>query len=148
MSAGIGVFLLAAAPSGGRPHAPAGPWWLAGGATLMAVAVVVAGGRAGSAGLADGGSAAWHAACLGIASGIGWGFVAAVIKELSSRIDAGLGAVFTTWSVYVLIVAGAAAMVLTSHAMAAGPLAASQPGFTIFLSLIHISEPTRLGMIS
>jgi drug/metabolite transporter (DMT)-like permease len=30
MSGGLGLFLLAAAPSGGRSHAPASLWWLAG----------------------------------------------------------------------------------------------------------------------
>ncbi len=30
MSAGLALFLLAAAPSGGRPHAPGSSWWLAG----------------------------------------------------------------------------------------------------------------------
>ena len=43
----------------------------------------------------------------------------------------GVGAIFTTWSLYALIVVGAATMVLASHALAAGPLAASQPGFTV-----------------
>ncbi|MGA8465879.1 MAG: hypothetical protein WB688_17060 [Trebonia sp.] len=42
-----------------------------------------------------------------------------------------LAAVFSTWSLYVLLVVGAATMLLASHALAAGPLAASQPGFTI-----------------
>jgi hypothetical protein len=78
-----------------------------------------------------GGSPAHRAACLGIATGITWGFIAAVIKELSSHISGGPAAIFTNWSVYVLMGAGALAMLLTSHAMAAGPLAASQPGFTI-----------------
>ena len=73
-----------------------------------------------------------RAAWLGIATGIAWGFVAAVVKELSSRVTDGPAAIFSNWSVYALMVAGAAAMLLTSHAMAAGPLAASQPGFTIF----------------
>jgi hypothetical protein len=72
-----------------------------------------------------------RAAILGVATGIGWGFVAAVIKELSSHLGDGTGAIFSNWSPYVLIVAGAASMILASHAMAAGPLAASQPGFTI-----------------
>ena len=57
--------------------------------------------------------------------------MAAVIKELSSHLGDGPGAVFSTWSLYVLIAAGAATMLLASHALAAGPLAASQPGFTI-----------------
>jgi hypothetical protein len=46
-------------------------------------------------------------------------------------VTGGPAAIFSNWSVYALMVAGTAAMLLTSHAMAAGPLAASQPGFTI-----------------
>jgi hypothetical protein len=57
--------------------------------------------------------------------------MAAVIKELSSHLDDGVGAIFSSWSLYLLIAAGAATMLLASHALAAGPLAASQPGFTI-----------------
>jgi drug/metabolite transporter (DMT)-like permease len=128
MVAGIGVFLRAAAPSGGRSQAPAGLWWLAAGATVAAVAIAVA--LSGSV-LGAAASAPRRAAWLGVATGIGWGFVAAVIKELSSRVTGGPAAIFSNWSVYALMVAGTAAMLLTSHAMAAGPLAASQPGFTI-----------------
>ena len=54
-----------------------------------------------------------------------------MIKELSSHVGGGPAAIFTNWSVYALMAAGAAAMLLTAHAMAAGPLAAAQPGFTI-----------------
>ena len=78
MSAGISVFLRAAAPTGGREHAPASLWWLSGLATLAAVAVAVAASAAGQP--------PRRAACLGIATGIAWGFVAAVIKELSSHV--------------------------------------------------------------
>jgi hypothetical protein len=132
MSAGIAVFLRAASPSGGRSYAPAGLWWLAAAATLAAVAIAVAlsGTMSGTMSGAVA-SSARHAAWLGIATGIAWGFVAAVIKELSSRVTGGPAAIFSNWSVYALMVAGAAAMLLTSHAMAAGPLTASQPGFTI-----------------
>ena len=128
MSAGVGVFLRAASPSGGRSYAPAGLWWLAAGAALAAVAIAVA-----LSGIASGRqtSSPRRAAWLGIATGISWGFVAAVIKELSSRVTGGPAAIFGNWSVYALMVAGTAAFLLTSHAMAAGPLAASQPGFTI-----------------
>jgi hypothetical protein len=72
-----------------------------------------------------------RAAVLGAATGISWGFVAAVIKELSSRLGEGINAITTSWPLYVLIVTGAATLVLSSHALAAGPLAASQPGFTL-----------------
>jgi hypothetical protein len=57
--------------------------------------------------------------------------MAAVIKELSAHLGGGPGAVFSTWSLYVLIAAGTVTMLLASHALASGPLAASQPGFTI-----------------
>ncbi|MGD0699846.1 MAG: DMT family transporter [Trebonia sp.] len=128
MTAGIAVFLRSASPSGGRSYAPAGLWWLAAGAAVAAVAVAIALSGTISGSVA---SSPRRAAWLGIATGIAWGFVAAVIKELSSRVTGGPAAIFGNWSVYALMVAGAAAMLLTSHAMAAGPLAASQPGFTI-----------------
>jgi drug/metabolite transporter (DMT)-like permease len=129
MSSGLGLFLFAASPHGGRQHAPASLWLLAG---LLTLAVVLAG-----LALAFGlkrriaRSESQRAAILGALTGISWGFVAAVIKEFSYHLDDGIAAVFTNWSVYVLIGAGAASLLLASHALAAGPLAASQPGFTI-----------------
>ncbi len=77
-----------------------------------------------------------------------------MIKEFSSRLGGGAAAVFGNWSVYVLITAGAASLLLASHALAAGPLAASQPGFTIvdplaasLLGLFLFGERMRSGMI-
>ena len=129
MSSGLGLFLFAASPHGGRQHAPASLWLLAG---LLTLGVVVAG-----LGLAFGlkrrspRSEPQRAAILGALTGISWGFVAAVIKEFSYHIGGGFTGIFTNWSVYVLIGAGAASLLLATHALAAGPLAASQPGFTI-----------------
>ena len=129
MSAGIGVFLRLAAPSGGRLHAPGSSWLLAGLVTagVVLTAVTVAFGLRGR----PGASASRRAAVLGSATGISWGFMAAVIKELSSHLGDGIGAIVTAWSLYLLLAAGAATMLLAAHALAAGPLAASQPGFTI-----------------
>jgi drug/metabolite transporter (DMT)-like permease len=128
MSVGIGLFLRLASPSGGRLHAPGSSWWLAGlvtfGIVLLALAVAFGLGKR------PGASRPGRAAVLGAATGISWGFVAAVIKELSSHLGDGIGAIVSSWSLYVLIVVGAATMLLASHALAAGPLAASQPGFT------------------
>jgi hypothetical protein len=152
MSAGIGLFLRLASPSGGRPHAPGSSWLLAGlitfGVVLVALAVAFGlGGRSGA-------SRSRRAAVLGSATGIAWGFLAAVIKELSSRLGHGFGAVFSSWSLYVLIAVGAATMLLASHALAAGPLAASQPGFTILdplsaslLGVFLFSEHIRTGLV-
>ena len=129
MSAGIGVFLRLAAPSGGRLHAPGSSWLLAGLVTggVVLAALAVAFGLRGRRGAFR----SRRAAVLGSATGISWGFMAAVIKELSSHLGDGISALVTAWSLYLLLAAGAATMLLASHALAAGPLAASQPGFTI-----------------
>lgn len=150
MSAGLGLFLFAASPHGGRQHAPASLWLLAG---LLTAGVVVLG-LALAFGLQRRSprSQPQRAAILGAVTGISWGFVAAVIKEFSYHLDGGLTGIFTNWSVYVLIGAGAASLLLASHALAAGPLAASQPGFTILdplaaslLGLFLFSERFQAG---
>jgi drug/metabolite transporter (DMT)-like permease len=152
MSAGLALFLLAAAPSGGQPHAPGSSWWLAG---LVTAGVVLAGLAAafglGRRRVANGSR---RAAVLGAVTGLCWGFVAAVIKEFSSRLGAGIGAVFSSWPVYVLIGAGAVSLLLASHALASGPLAASQPGFTILdplaaslLGIFLFGESIRTGTL-
>jgi len=138
MSAGIGVFLRLAAPSGGRLHAPGFSWLLAGLVTAGVVAAALA--VASALGRRPGAPRGHRAAVLGAATGIAWGFMAAVIKELSSHLGGGPGAVFSAWSLYVLLAAGAVTMLLASHALAAGPLAASQPGFTIL-------DPLAAGLL-
>jgi drug/metabolite transporter (DMT)-like permease len=128
MAAGLSVFLFTAAPSGGRVHPPATLWWLAGISALGLAAVVTVAAyvplRRGSRP-----SPARKAATIGIATGVSWGFVAAVIKELSTHKS--LGSALSSWTPYVLVGAGALSMILAAHALQAGPLAASQPGFTI-----------------
>ena len=136
MSAGVAGFLALASPSGGRAHAPGQAWTLAGLVTLGIVVVAVA--TSLRPGRRTAASSSRRAAVLGAATGITWGFVAAVIKELSSHLGGGLGGVFSTWSPYLLLIVGSAAMLLASHALAAGPLAASQPGFTILDPLAAI----------
>jgi drug/metabolite transporter (DMT)-like permease len=152
MSAGLGLFLLAAAPSGGRPHAPGSSWWLAG----LATAGVVLAGLAAAFGLGRRRVAhgSRRTAVLGAATGLCWGFVAAVIKEFSSHLGAGAGAIFSSWPVYALIGTGAASLLLASHALASGPLAASQPGFTILdplaaslLGIFLFGEHMRAGTL-
>jgi drug/metabolite transporter (DMT)-like permease len=152
MAAGLGLFLLVASPSGGRLHAPGSLWWLAGlaclGCVLLALAIAFGWGRR------PGVAASQRAAILGVATGISWGFVAGVIKELSSHLGGGVDAIFSNWSLYVLIGAGAASMLVASHALSAGPIAASQPGFTIvdplsasLLGVFLFDEHLRVGTL-
>jgi hypothetical protein len=136
MAAGLGGFLFLAHPSGGSAaNATAWRWILAGGSTLVAVIVVgaVAIARTSSGRLPSPGR---KAALLAVAAGMAWGFVAAVIKELSVHVGQGPYAIFTNWSPYVLILTGAVATYLVGNAFQAGPLAASQPGLTLVDPLV------------
>jgi drug/metabolite transporter (DMT)-like permease len=152
MSAGIGFFLFVASPSGGRLQAPGSLWWPASlvtlGLVLLALAVTFGPLRR------RGASASRRAAVLGAATGISWGFVAAVIKELSSRLGEGIGTIAVSWPPYVLVAVGAGTLILASHALTVGPLAASQPGFTILdplwaslLGLFLYGERIRTGVL-
>ncbi len=152
MAVGLGGFLFLADPSGGSTtEATAWMWILAGAATFGAAGVVAAlsllPGRRGR-----GLSPARKAALLSVSAGMAWGFVAAVIKELSSHVDQGWYAVFSNWAPYVLVLSGAVAMFLVSNAFQAGPLAASQPGLTIvdplvasLLGITLFGEQLRFG---
>lgn len=131
MAAGLGVFLFLAHPSGGSEvQATTWHWILAGASTFVAAGLFAALAMA-ETGRGRRPHPARKAALLSVSAGIAWGFVAAVIKELSIHIVQGPYAVFTNWSPYVLFVAGAGAMFLVSNAFQAGPLAASQPGLTL-----------------
>jgi hypothetical protein len=88
-----------------------------------------------------------RAAFFAIGAAIGFGFVAAVAKELSTHLHQGVAAVLCSWSPYVLLVSGALSMFLATNAFQAGPLAASQPGPTLidpivasFLGVVLFAE--------
>ncbi|MHB1928318.1 MAG: DMT family transporter [Acidimicrobiales bacterium] len=133
MAVGLGAVLFTADPSGGRAQAPVGRWVLAGLAGFLVVSALVLAAR-GSTDHAI--SAARRAALLGAAAGVCWGLLAGVIKQLGAVATGGPVDILTSWPVYALVVAGLASMTLASNALRAGPLAASQPGFTIVDPLI------------
>jgi hypothetical protein len=129
MVIGLGAFLAIARPVGGHAQSTGSTWFLAALSTIvLAIATSFAypprknGARP---------SSARQAALLGIAAAVGFGFVAAVTKELSSHLSQGPVGVFSNWSPYVLIVSGAAAMFFASNAFRVGSLTAVQPGLTI-----------------
>ncbi len=135
MVVGLGAFLALARPAGGHGHASASMWVLAGLSTFAFAALLTGAahlpGRSGRRP-----SPGRKAALLGIAAAAGFGFVAAVIKELSSHLAQGPEGIFLNWSPYVLLIAGAAAFFLVSNAFQAGSLAASQPGLTVVDPLV------------
>ncbi len=135
MVIGLGAFLALARPRGGHVHSSASMWVLAGLSTVAVAGLLSAlaylpgrGGQRPGAGR--------KAALLGVAAATGFGFVAAVIKELSTHLSQGPSGVLLNWSPYVLLVSGAASMFLASNAFQAGSLAASQPGLTIVDPLV------------
>jgi drug/metabolite transporter (DMT)-like permease len=135
MAIALGIILYLANPSGGsESNATAWHWFLSAIAVLAAVVVicvlsVVRFGRHKP-------SRVRKAVLLSVAAGIAWGFVAAVIKELSTHIGQGPAAVFSNWSPYVLLLTGAGAMFILSNAFQAGPLAVTQPGLTLVDPLV------------
>lgn len=135
MALALGAFLALARPTGGHDHASGSMWLLAGTATavlagVLALMAYVPGNHSARS------TSSRKAALLGIAAATGFGFVAAVIKELSTHFAQGPVAVFSNWSPYVLLLSGAASMFLASHAFQAGSLAVSQPGLTIVDPLV------------
>jgi drug/metabolite transporter (DMT)-like permease len=68
---------------------------------------------------------------LGTAAGIGYGVVAALLKETTTVAQSGIVHMLTDWPMYALIGSGAVALVLTQVAYRAGPLARSMPALTI-----------------
>jgi len=135
MVVGLGAFLALARPSGGHHHASASMWLLSGLATFgFAGLLTAAAYLPGRGGVPS--SKGRKAALLGMAAAAGFGFVAAVIKELSTHLSQGPAGIFHNWSPYVLLLSGAAAFFLASNAFQAGSLASSQPGLTVVDPLV------------
>ncbi len=134
MVIGLGVFLRLARPTVGHTHASAPLWILAGSLTFVLAGLLAAVAYLPIRGIQP--SSGRKAALLGIAAATGFGFVAAVVKELSTHLSQGPVGVFSNWSPYVLLLSGAAAMFLASNAFQAGSLAASQPGLTLVDPLV------------
>jgi drug/metabolite transporter (DMT)-like permease len=121
MSVGVALLLFALRPSGGHPGAvPGWTWALASAVTVGVVAVLAfVGYRARDTG---------RAAYLGVATGVAFGFTAALIAGITAG---GLSHLFADWQTYALVVAGPAGFFLLQNALQGGRLVASQPGLTL-----------------
>jgi drug/metabolite transporter (DMT)-like permease len=144
VTAGLGVALFAAAPSGGTDQASDQLWVLAliatGGfeAALLVSAMRVRGEP--------------RAALLGLAAACGYALTAALMKQAMAALSVGPGAFFSTWQLYGTAVAGVGSLYLLQNALQAGTLVASQPMLTIGDALISacyggllFSEDIRFG---
>ncbi|WP_209340634.1 DMT family transporter [Streptomyces montanisoli] len=132
MAAGLAGLLYFLSPSQGSTTAVSGlVWVLAAGANVLVVAALVVWARLG-------GVDARRAALLGVATGCGFGFTAALIKGMTVTASQGIVALFTSWQVYGMVVAGAGSMFLLQSAMQAGRLLATQPGLTMSDPVVSI----------
>jgi drug/metabolite transporter (DMT)-like permease len=115
VTAGLGVFLVVADPTGGREDATTAAWIVS-----FGVGAVVC---AGLALAARGQPPARRAGLLGAAAGILFGLSAGLTKATVERLDDGVLEVFTSWHVYALVVVGYASMSLSQRSLQTGALA-------------------------
>jgi drug/metabolite transporter (DMT)-like permease len=133
MSAGLAGMLYALQPSGGDPQRASGVSWVIGiTASLVVTAVfVVLGYRA---------EGLRRAAYLGLATGIGFGFIAALIASIGAAYGAsGIAGVLQAPQTYLVIVLGPGFFFLLQKALQAGQLVASQPALTLSNPVIAVA---------
>ena len=120
---GLAMFLIAARPTAGHVSLDA---------DVLAWSTVIGSAVIGGLTLAGFRWGRSHApALLGTAAGLGYGLVAALIKEGIVLFHTGAVHLFTDWPLYALIGMGGVAVVLTQLAYRAGPLAKSMPALTV-----------------
>jgi drug/metabolite transporter (DMT)-like permease len=132
MSAGLASMLYALLPGGGDPHHASGVSWVVGITASLAVAgiFVALGYRA---------EGLRRAAYLGLATGIGFGFIAALIASIGSAYSAsGIGGVLRAPQTYLVIGLGPGFFFLLQKALQAGRLVASQPALTLANPVVSV----------
>ncbi len=131
MNSGIALLSLALRPTGGDTRQVSGPTWALGCAvTLVVITGLVL--------LAHRYHYAPRAACLGIAAGMFFGFIAVLVSGITGTFAGGPKAVMTAWQTYALLVAGPAGFFLLQVTLRVGSLVASQPGLTLANPLVGI----------
>jgi drug/metabolite transporter (DMT)-like permease len=114
VTAGLGIFLVVADPTGGREDATTAGWVVS-----FGVAGVICGAIAL---VARGRPPARRAGLLGAAAGILFGLSAGLTKATVERVDEGILEVLLDWHLYALIVVGYASMSLSQSSLQSGTL--------------------------
>jgi len=127
---GIVLFLSVGSPTGGTSTPPASAWWSAGLTAIILVAVLgrLGGSRRGAA----------KALLFGSAAGVAFALQSAVTKVFVTVVGQGRSAVFSSWTIYVLIVSAVVGFALQQSALKTGVLApamASSNAVTLFGSV-------------
>ena len=143
MAAGLAAFLIGLAPRSGTAQVHWIRWVIAGAAaaavTLTLIVLSRVGGAAG-------------ACLLGAAAGLGFGMTAALMKSATAYLPDGIGAVFASWQLWVMVAAGVSSLFLLQNALQSGTLLAAQPAVTftdpatgVLLGVLLFHEHVRLG---
>ncbi|MCU1489509.1 MAG: putative integral rane protein [Acidimicrobiaceae bacterium] len=127
---GLGIFLVVSGAGGGQGHPTRFDWILLLIASVGAVALATL--------AAQRGPRAWRAAWYGVAGGVAFALTAAFIKTATNLWSRGPLLVFEHWQTYGIALAGLAGLVLSQHALEAGPVAASQSALLILNPLSSI----------
>jgi hypothetical protein len=139
MTVGLAALLYFLAPTGGTSQAVTWDTWVLGvGVNLVVVAAVVEWGRRGKAAYSGMRGGDRRAAAFGVAAGAQFGLTAALMKGAMTRSAQGFAAVFTSWQLYAMAVAGLVGLFLLQSALNAGRLLAAQPGLTLSEPLVSV----------
>ena len=129
---GLGVFIVAGEPRGGRPT-PASHHWIVAAVACGAAAAVLAA-------LAQRGSPNWRAASYASSAATMWALVATFIKTTTDTLTQfGVAGMFTHWPVYALAAGAVAGTLLQQAALHVGPLKVSQPFLVIVDPVVSIA---------
>ncbi len=128
---GIVLFLSVGSPEKGTSHPAPAAWWTAG---IAGTAVLILLAR-----LGRGRSGATKALLFGSAAGVGFALQATVTKEFMTIVGSGIGVLFSSWEIYVLIATAVVGVALQQSALKTGVLApamASSNAVTLFASVV------------
>jgi hypothetical protein len=127
---GLSAFLALSAATPGHERPGHGDWVLLLAASLGAVVAAALAARRGPR--------SWRAAAYGVAGGIMFALTAAFIKTVAEMWPRGLATVATHWQTYGVAVSGLIGLVLSQHALEAGPVAASQSALLVMNPIASI----------
>jgi drug/metabolite transporter (DMT)-like permease len=127
---GLGVFLATSSAVGGHDRPQAEDWLLLLGASIGGIVIATL--------LTRRGPRSWRAAFFGVAGGIAFALTAAFVKTAADQWSRGPWYVLSHWQAYAVAIAGLCGLVISQHALDAGPVAASQSALLIVNPLASI----------
>lgn len=127
---GLGAFLVTASPGKGHAEVADRDWLILLAVTGTTIAVLIV--------AAHNASSRARAGLLAGAAAINYGVTAALTKAAAHLLGGGIGELFESWEVYLLVGAGLVGMLMAQSAFQAGDLDASLPVLTVVDPVVSI----------